>query len=99
MGRLIDMERRGYQSSICDHGSDFRETMVGWVDVLCGDRVDFIHLRAIYIATVHSHIGVITLIKSKYKEIYRFFVLYTIRTQWINFRSSMRVIGMYFYGK
>ena len=33
MGRPIDIERKGYGSSIHDPDNDFSVTMLGWVDV------------------------------------------------------------------
>ena len=46
MGQPIDMESKGCESSIHDHGIDLSVTMVGWADVPDSDRGDFRRWRA-----------------------------------------------------
>ena len=47
MGWLVDMEWKGYESSIHDHDIDYCVTMVGWVGVPDNDRSDFRRRRAV----------------------------------------------------
>ena len=43
---LIDMKRKGFESSIYDHDIDYSVTMVGWADVPESDWGDFRRRRA-----------------------------------------------------
>ena len=52
MGWLVDMERKGCESSIHDHDIDFYVTMVGCVDVPDSDRGDFRRWRAVNISSI-----------------------------------------------
>ena len=51
MGWLVDIERKGCESSIHDHDIDFCVTMVEWVGVPDSDRGYFRHRRAVDIAS------------------------------------------------
>ena len=52
MGRPIDMEWKGCELIIHDHGIDFCVTMVQWVDVSNIDRGDIRRRRAVNTSTL-----------------------------------------------
>ena len=54
MGRLIEMERKWYGSSIIDHDIDFIVTMAGCVDVPDSDRGDIRRRRAVDISSFNN---------------------------------------------
>ena len=53
MGWAIDIERKGYESSINDHDNDLHMTMMGWADVLDSYRGDFRRWRAVDISSFY----------------------------------------------
>ena len=53
-GGLIDMERKGCELIIHDHGRDFWVTLVGWVDVPYSDWGDFRRRRVVDLSSFLS---------------------------------------------
>ena len=47
---MVDMEWKGYESSIHDDDTDFCVTMVAWVDIPDSDQGDFSRRPAIHIS-------------------------------------------------